>query len=256
MLDIASVLTLEDGAFVIGGQALNLWAEYYAKADELAAYRPFTSKDIDYFGFREAAQKLADELGGVVREPAFDDHTPQTAIVEAQIHGKPIQIDFLSNVLGVRPNAIENGVVEILFPAVHGETARTVAIPVMHPLHCLQSRIANLITLGRRDDTAKRQAEAASIVLREYIADVLYEGDHREATRTLQELFHFLSRDIVGRKAHRIVERDPLTVMQAFVDDPRIDARYREKILGPAIAKIERKRTILGKLLDAFVPRP
>ena len=40
-IDLASILTLEDGAFVVGEQALNLWAEYYARrTDELERYRP------------------------------------------------------------------------------------------------------------------------------------------------------------------------------------------------------------------------
>lgn len=39
------------GAFLVGGQALNLWAERYsAAAPELDYYGPYTSKDVDFFG--------------------------------------------------------------------------------------------------------------------------------------------------------------------------------------------------------------
>lgn len=39
------------GAFLVGGQALNLWAESYsAAAPELDSYGPYTSKDVDFFG--------------------------------------------------------------------------------------------------------------------------------------------------------------------------------------------------------------
>lgn len=39
------------GAFLVGGQALNLWAERYsAAAPELDSYGPYTSKDVDFFG--------------------------------------------------------------------------------------------------------------------------------------------------------------------------------------------------------------
>lgn len=56
---------------------MNLWAEFYSAAEELHAYRSYTSKDIDYFGQREAAQKLAVALGGKVLIPNVDDQTPR-----------------------------------------------------------------------------------------------------------------------------------------------------------------------------------
>ena len=38
-------------AFLVGGQALNFWAERYsAHCKELEEYGPFTSKDVDFFG--------------------------------------------------------------------------------------------------------------------------------------------------------------------------------------------------------------
>jgi hypothetical protein len=245
---------LEDGAFVIGGQALNLWAEFYSAADELALYRPYTSKDLDYFGGREAAEKLAVCLGGRVLYPDMDNQTPQTAIVLAQLDGHEIEIDFLGHVLGVRPKALQDEVVELIVPYRHdGETEeRQVAIPIMHPLHCLQSRITNIIVLGRGDDTAARQAEAAPVVLREYISQALDQGDHQEATRTLQGLFAFLSRDPNGRKAHLHVKRDPITLLRQFAEDHRIDERYREKILGNAVRKIQQQRTAWGRVLTAL----
>lgn len=216
------------------------------------AYRPYTSKDIDYFGQREAAQKLADALGGKVLIPQMDDQTPETAVVEATVDGTLIRIDFLGHVLGIRPKELTAGVAEIIVPYDNAGKGGRVAIPVMNPLHCLQSRIANLNILKRPDDTARRQAAAAPIVLREYISHALHDGDHREATRTLQGLFRFLSRDPSGRQAHRLAERDALDVMKIFADDDRLDARYREKILKRAIAKIEKQRSAWGRALAAF----
>lgn len=228
---------------------MNLWAEFYSAADELHAYRPYTSKDIDYFGQREAAQKLAEALGGKVLVPNVDDQTPETAVVEATVNGTLIRIDFLGHVLGVRPKELTAGVSEIIVPYENGGNGGQVAIPVMNPLHCLQSRIANLNILKRPDDTARRQAAAAPIVLREYISHALDDGDHREATRTLQGLFRFLSRDPSGRQAHRLAERDPLDVLKIFAEDDRIDIRYRTKILKRAVARIENQRSALGRAL-------
>lgn len=58
------------GAFLVGGQALNFWADRYSgAAPELDSYGPYTSKDVDFFGTVDAARKLATSLGGGVRVP-------------------------------------------------------------------------------------------------------------------------------------------------------------------------------------------
>lgn len=99
VLDIAKVLQGDERAFVVGGQALNLWAEYYAlRATELLELRPYTSKDIDYFGQKDVAAKLAAGLGDTLKVPDANDTTFQTALVEATIEGVEIGIDFLSHV--------------------------------------------------------------------------------------------------------------------------------------------------------------
>lgn len=84
----AIIATIEPGdePFLIGGQATNFWAErYYEKDPGLAAYSPYSSKDIDFFGSYEAASKLARALGGTVRRPSANDHSPQTAVVSAVV---------------------------------------------------------------------------------------------------------------------------------------------------------------------------
>lgn len=250
VLSIASHIVLEDGAFVIGGQALNLWAELYSYREELKLYRPYTSKDIDYYGLHGAAKKLADALGGKMLIPEIDNQTPQTAIVEAVVDGKELQIDFLGHVQGVRADHLNDFVAEIIIPYTQDGATKELAIPVMHPLHCLQSRISNLAVLGRKDDTAKRQAEAAPVILQEYLNSTLNAGDIREATKTLQRLFDFLSKDIIGKRAHRYVKRDPLEVIRSFVDDDRIDERFRNITIVNMLAKIEKQRSAKGRILE------
>jgi hypothetical protein len=227
VIKLASVLGLEDHAFIVGGQALNLWAERYARhRPDLVAYGPFTSKDLDYFGYRDAAEKLAAALGGKVLLPDPDDHTPNSALVMAEIDGREIEIDFLSDVAGVKANALEREAVELIVP-VHGEGVDQLAIPVMHPLHCLQSRIANVATLGRRDPVALRQLAAAPIVLHAYIDEMLAIGDTHEAMATLQHLFAYLRGDIAARAISALPMSDPGAILTAFVRDRRLDWRFR-----------------------------
>jgi hypothetical protein len=153
VIGIAKILADDERAFVVGGQALNLWAEYYSgRAAELIAFRPFTSKDIDYFGQRAVAEKLAAGLGGTIEVPAPHDTTFQTAIVHATVEGIDIDIDFLSHMKGVQ-RGLEAGVADLIIPYDHEGEDAELAIRLMHPLHCLQSRIANIIELKRSDDT-------------------------------------------------------------------------------------------------------
>jgi hypothetical protein len=245
---IASILTLSDGAFIVGGQALNIWAERYSSVAELTDFGPYTSKDIDYFGQRDAAAKLAEQIGGRLRIPTMDDATPQSAIVEATIDGHDIEIDFLTHVLGVDDAGLKKAAVNIVLQVCTAEGIGILKVPIMHPFHCLQSRIANVVTLHRKQDIARRQLEASPIVLREYINEMLTAGDHREATDTLERIFEYLRSDVVGRGAHRIMKNDPATLLDYFAEDERIDVRYRENTLANMQRQLANRRTAWGRM--------
>lgn len=236
-------MKLSDNAFVVGGQALNLWAERYSHAPELTAYGPYTSKDIDYFGHRKAAQKLADALDGKLEIPDPDDQTPQTAIVRAEVEGNTIEIDFLWHVKGVEEASLKKQAVQLrLNVKVDGEQAELL-IPIMHPFHCMQSRLANVVELKRDTDLALNQLEASPIVLREFLFEQLESGNGKHVTTVLQALYQYLKSDIVGRTAHKHMSNDPAGLFAAFQDDERLDERWREKSLLPMRTSLAKKRS-------------
>lgn len=172
----------------------------------------------------------------------MDDSSPETAQVIATIDGAEIRIDFLGHVLGVRRD-IENHVAEIVVMANRDNgTEFEVAIPLMHPLDCLRSRVANIVQLNRIDDVAQRQAAASPVVLREYLLEALADSDHREVSRTLGALFHYLRRDPIGRGAHKAIGRDPIEVIERFATDERLDTRYREYQLVTMIGELRGRR--------------
>lgn len=235
------------GAFLVGGQALNFWAERYSEAaPELIGYGPFASKDVDFFGSRDAAAKLAKALGGTVAYPSMDDSTPNSAIVSATVLGRPIEIDFLWNIAGPPADKLAKQMVAIDYPIRGTGEGATVPIGVMHPLHCLQSRAANVITLGRRDDTAKRQLDAAPIVLREYVAEALGTDPNvhraRVASSVLKALGAYLTSDPVGVRLHQNTRNNPLDVVRTFREDPRFDQRFREHQLKAIIDDVEARQ--------------
>lgn len=166
----------------------------------------------------------------------------------AEIEGRTIEIDFLTHVLGVKSPGLENSAVEIVMRVRTADGEGTLAVPIMHPLHCLQSRIANVVTLHRKQDVARRQLEAAPIVLREYVSEMLDTGQHQEATTTLRRLFEYLRSDVTGRQAHKVMANDPAKVLDHFADDPRIDARYREHTLAGMRAQLAERRSAWGRM--------
>jgi hypothetical protein len=248
VIELASVLGLKDDAFIVGGQAFNLWAERYAKADpELVEFGPFTSKDLDYFGYAAAAQKLAQALNGVVKVPSLDDATPNSAIVEANIAGTWVEIDFITDVVGVRVDPLRKWAVELAVPLKTDEGRDgLLVIPVMHPLHCFQSRIANVVKLGRKDDTAMRQVHAAPIVLAHYLEEQLRNGDHKEVQETLAGLTHHLAGTPEGRAAHSVCQTDPLDILRRLTEDTRLDVRYRRFNIQWMLRKVQSGRILRG----------
>lgn len=197
---------------------------------------------MDYFGYVAAARKLATALKGKLLIPSYDNSTPQTAIVQATVGGTAVEIDFLFNVLGVRQNSLEREAVEIVVPIRTASAEGELSIPVMHPLHCLQSRVANVVGLHRRDDVAIRQLNAAPIVLQRYIDELIGLDEVREAKRTLQALFTYLEGTPEGRRAHTLDNRDPGDIINAFRWDRRLDVRYRWFNLRTMSKKIRRRR--------------
>jgi hypothetical protein len=249
VVSVASILTLEDGVFFVGGQALNLWAERYAASvPALSEFGPYTSKDIDYFGHREAAQKLADALNGEVSFPSIDHAaTPSTAMVRATIGGQSVLIDFINGVLGIRrTERLQRDVVELEVPMhrADGSEHRTLLIPVMHPVHCLMSRIANVLSPAtrRNDEVALRQLRASPLVVKAYIIEALDAGDDREATDCLQTIHIYLKADKFGRDAHKHICFDPLGIIRDVANHPGFDSRYRELTIANMIREIEQRR--------------
>ena len=240
-------------AFVVGGQAVNFWAEVYAaNAPELDRYGPFTSKDVDFFGFAQAARRLADELNGIVRFPDLENETPNSTIVTANIDGHAVTIDFLRNILGVsaeRQSDYCTLTVE-LDETEAGDGPTTFTIDVMHPVNCIISRVNSIMhpAIARNDEFTIRQLHASYYIFREYLRDMLSRGRTRNVHQGLSRLAHFLCSDPRGIECHR---RTPVDFLRAFYEigaAGEMHAIYREKTLAGMINRIERKRSRLRPL--------
>jgi hypothetical protein len=95
----------------------------------------------------------------------------------------------------------------------------------------------------RRDRIARTQAEAAVPIVRRFIDDALNDaGGWRDAHDCFRQLYWYLRSDEYVKVADVELGIDPLTILQAFADDPRVDERYREMQINKMITNIERRR--------------
>ena len=135
---------------VVGGQAVNLWVQFFRGGRPgFLGDRAFTSKDIDFYRNQEAAERLADELGGQVFVPRPGDATPNAAVVVGKLGERTITVDFMATVLGVEGRRVTNN--QVMIEARSPLTNRPIRILLLHPLDCLRSRLANINTLKRHD---------------------------------------------------------------------------------------------------------
>jgi hypothetical protein len=63
---------------IIGGQAVNYWAEHYLSTEpQLAEWQPFTSEDIDFKGGHADVERIAQQLG---LKPSYPPKVAMTAL--------------------------------------------------------------------------------------------------------------------------------------------------------------------------------
>lgn len=200
---------------------------------------PFTSKDVDFLHNSEAETALTRQLGGKLILPKGDDHTPNAALFVGEIGDKRLEIDFMRAILGVDAEAIRTKYVRVEVARPEGPN---VDVLLMHPLHCFQSRLANIDILRRRDAVTLRQMRAALVVLKAFIDELLSLGEFREAQDTLRDFFYTLVHEFYGGAAHLEFNLRPETVLSAFADDERLDVRWRANQLSRFIDRADQAR--------------
>jgi hypothetical protein len=87
---------------LIGGQAVNYWAERYSPAEpELESLQPFTSQDIDFKGNRDDVQRIAEQLESSPNYPSKVAMTALAGIVPIQIGDQKSVSEVVRQIPGV-----------------------------------------------------------------------------------------------------------------------------------------------------------
>jgi hypothetical protein len=87
---------------LIGGQAVNYWAERYLSAEpDLKAYLPFTSEDIDFCGGRDDVKYIANQLKLTPVFPAEVAITALAGVIPLPLRAGQTNIEIVRTVPGV-----------------------------------------------------------------------------------------------------------------------------------------------------------
>ena len=102
----SEVLKIRDAAgqpyLLIGGQAVNYWAEHYLPADpQLEKLKPFTSEDIDFKGGSDDVQHIARQLELTPGYPAKVQMTALAGTIPFQIGDLKSNIEIVRRIPGV-----------------------------------------------------------------------------------------------------------------------------------------------------------
>lgn len=240
-----SVLEIRDDAglpyVIIGGQAVNYWAETYLSDEpELARFLPFVSKDLDFLGGRADVLKTARLLGGAARLPHRKMMTAFAGGVALKIMEAETNVEFIRTVPGV--SAAESNRWAV------ASQRDGVAVRVLDPISMLACKLHLALTV---DQTQRRDGDHARILLlctRAFLRATLRgvetgawptRGWLAAAERVLK-----LAETTTGAKAARQLGVD----WRQVLPHPEIDAglrrliiRFREQRLAQWLKKMDRR---------------
>jgi hypothetical protein len=240
ILRILAPLTKDRAVVLVGGQALFLWAQRLGLVVPGSDTGLLSSKDIDFEGSGQAARRAADLLGGSIRVPDIDSHTPNTGVVVfVDSGGVTRKIDFLGTPLGLRAQDVRDTAVRVT-------RADGVSVWVMHPERCMESRIYNVQILRHDGDHAMGQLRASIVIAREWSRFLLADESRpeRERVRAVLRLNERIFRKCLSDLHFRgLFERGINPFVAVLVDDDRLPQAFRERRYPQMVNRLREHRT-------------
>ena len=223
-------LTDEGRTVVVGGQAVYFWAYYFSsRHPTLLRGAPPTSKDLDLCGNRDTVLRAAELLGGEALLPSIDRHTPNAGVVRFRdADGHDRLLDVITQPYGLTKRAVVQHAVRVRYQP---SRSRAVHFWVMNPVHCMQSRVKNVVGLGQRSRHGLRQLRVSIPCAREFLRSLL---DTKEVDLALrrrrvmswnQRIYRFARSDDDSQVLYRELGIDPFDAV--LVDDERLSDRFR-----------------------------
>lgn len=163
--DFAPVLATPEPLFLVGGQAINLWALHYR--DRTVELAPFVSRDADVLGDRDTLTALGKLTG--TRPQFFPLRPPSNevgVVIARDANGLPLLVEVLRYVHGVSDEELRDPVYTFAI----GEAAVRVQVP--GPIALLQAEIAHVAGLQQTGRQDARHVQILARLLPAYLEDL------------------------------------------------------------------------------------
>lgn len=253
-LFVGQKLSLDPTRLVlVGGQAIETWGHYYDAAPPSGDHAPLT-EDTDFYGSHKDAKWLCSLLGKQSTEVIINsnfDPSPNTAVAFIQRpDGRVLLIDFLRAVVGLKHDEIVRLAVTVMVAGVR--------INVLHPLYCLESRLANLDKLpAKRNSNGVMQAKWAIDIAQAYLLNIPENPEHKG--RDLIKACHLIAESAEFRSGPYCFHTfgiDALTAVTPAVLD-RVGGRFVSEDWPRRVERIRAKRAkkLVSYRIDAL-PQP
>ena len=180
--DVYARLLERDVEFVvIGGQAVNVWSEHYSKRSDLPyseweRFEPFSSGDLDCLGDSMDARDAGDALGveAEVYPPFSRTPVPNSGSLSVPLNHGNLLIHFIHTPYGANPDEVRRTALAL---SIGGEKP----LPVMHPVLCLETKIACLFGLDQQSRQDLKHVRLSCLIFHEFIRERLQKGAVKDA---------------------------------------------------------------------------
>lgn len=232
--DFAKILASDTPLFLVGGQAVNLWALYYH--EYTVELTPFVSRDADVLGNRETLSRIA-RAANV--KPQFFPMRPPTneigVVVVANTDGEPLPVEVLSSLHGIKNKDLQEPAYTISI----GDDDVLVRVP--GPIAMLQAKIANVADLNQEGRQDERHVRILAKIMPAYLADLQDSVvDGRINEREMLNLLERLLMIVTSKKAGRVLKKLSISRRAIFA--------------GIKAEKPSKLRSFLTKRLPRFFP--
>jgi hypothetical protein len=220
----------------VGGQALEISGAILNVPAPTGDGHPLTS-DTEWLGGKRDAKWLCDQLGpNVELYLAGDfDSTPNTAYAFLQRpDGRVIMMDFLRTIVGPA-----NEIAQKLAVPVH---VSGMTLNVMHPLLCLESRLANVAVIpAKRTPNGVTQAQWGIQIANAYLLKIAMDGDLRQTNKACHRIAS-IAQSRHARYCYENYGTDPMhAVCEKVVN--AIDGRFKNDDWRHVKQMIDKKRS-------------
>jgi len=225
---------------LIGGQAVNFWAERYQRDEPaLKNYAPFTSRDIDYLGGKADVEHMASQLKRKPIYPYWRAMTALAGIIPLRLETNESVIEVVRLVPGIKSETVEKSALPASF--------LTHEIRIIFPVHLLicKAHLARTIDQQGRQDVF--HLRIMILCVRAFLMELLGQTKTgavavRDWLNIVKDLLAFTESDL-GRNVARQYDIDWSVILPAEKDLNTTSASIRtfyEKRLPLWQARLQR----------------